>query len=63
MASNKPFEDKKELYSVGSFNEIEVSKYDKWTTKEIDERSEKILRFMNDRWNLGLNIADINNLK
>jgi hypothetical protein len=63
MASNKPFKDKKELYSVGSFNEIEVSKYDKWTTKEIDERSEKILRFMNNRWCLGLKIADINKLK
>ena len=35
----------------------------KWTTKEIDERSEKILNFMNDRWHLGLKIADINKLK
>jgi hypothetical protein len=53
-ASNKPFKDKKEIFSSGSFNEIEVSKYDKWTTKEIDERSEKILEFMNERWHLGL---------
>jgi len=61
-ASNKPFRDKKEIYSSGSFNEIEVSKYDKWTTKEIDERGEKILDFMNERWNLGLKVADINKL-
>ena len=61
-ASNKPFKDKKEIYSSGSFNEIEVSKYEKWTTKEIDERSEKILDFMNERWHLGLKVADINKL-
>ncbi len=61
--SNKPFKDKKEIFSSGSSSEIEVSKYEKWTTKEIDERSEKILNFMNDRWHLGLKIADINKLK
>ena len=61
-ASNKPFKDKKEIFSSGSFNEIEVSKYDKWTTKEIDERSEKILDFMNERWHLGLKVADISKL-
>jgi uncharacterized protein with ParB-like and HNH nuclease domain len=62
-ASNKPFKDKKEIYSSGSFNEIEVSKYEKWTTREINERSEKILDFMNKRWHLGLKIADVNKLK
>jgi hypothetical protein len=62
-ASNKNFDKKKEIYSSGSFNEIEVSKYEKWTTKEIDERSEKILDFMNERWHLGLKIADISKLK
>jgi len=63
QGSNKPFKDKKEIFSAGSFNEIEVSKYEKWTTKEIDERSEKILEFMNERWHLGLRIADIAKLK
>ena len=62
-ASNKAFKDKKEIYSSGSFSEIEVSKYDKWTTKEIDERSEKILDFVNERWHLGLKVADINKLR
>lgn len=63
QASNKSFKEKKEIFSAGSFNEIEVSKYEKWTTKEIDERSEKILEFMNERWHLGLKIADIGKLK
>jgi hypothetical protein len=35
----------------------------KMIIKEIDERSEKILEFMNNRWNLGLKIADIAKLK
>lgn len=63
IASNKSFEEKKKIYSSGSFNEIEVSKYKNWTTKEIDERSEKILNFMNKRWDLGLKVADIGKLK
>ena len=62
-ASNKIFIEKKEIYLSGSFSEIEVCKYDKWTTKTINERSEKILDFMNVRWKLGLNVVDIDKLK
>jgi uncharacterized protein with ParB-like and HNH nuclease domain len=48
---NKDFEEKKERYSCGSLSEIEISKMEKWSEKEIKERGLKILEFMEERWN------------
>ena len=53
------FEDKKHSkttgrrgYENGSHSEIEVSKLQDWTAFEIYSRTEKLLVFMQERWNL-----------
>jgi len=43
---------KQDVFSNGSYCEIEVSKNNKWTAIEIKERGEKILQFLSDRWDL-----------
>jgi len=48
----KCFEDKKERYKNGSYSEIEVAQYEKWTPKEIYERGMKLLDFLSDRWDI-----------
>lgn len=58
---NDDFDDKKEPkelnnkkirngYSDGSHSEIEVSHNDHWTPKEIEERGQRLLSFMEKRW-------------
>jgi uncharacterized protein with ParB-like and HNH nuclease domain len=37
---------KKPCFSTGSYNEIEVSKFDKWNYKSIQQRGEKMLKFL-----------------
>ena len=37
-------------YSDGSHSEIEVSRYEKWTPAEIEDRGLKLLNFMEERW-------------
>lgn len=56
---NDSFEDKKHSkttgcrgYENGSHSEIEVSKLQDWTAFEIYSRIEKLLVFMQERWNL-----------
>ncbi len=49
-------------YKDGSHSEIEVSKEEMWTAENIYNRSEKLLRFMSDRWELGLNEEQIKDL-
>lgn len=56
---NDSFEDKKHSkttghrgYENGSHSEIEVSKLQDWTAFEIYSRTEKLLAFMQERWNL-----------
>jgi hypothetical protein len=53
---NPKYNDKKEKirqgYSDGSHSEIEVSVYDEWTPETILERGNKLLEFMEERWNL-----------
>ena len=56
---NDSFEDKKHSkttgrrgYENGSHSEIEVSKLQDWTAFEIYSRTEKLLVFMQERWNL-----------
>ena len=59
---NDSFEDKKHSktagrrgYENGSHSEIEVSKLQDWTAFEIYNRTEKLLIFMQERWNLKFN--------
>ena len=35
----------------GSYNEIQVSSYDKWHPEEILNRGMKMIEFMENRWN------------
>ena len=36
----------------GSYSEIEVSRYEKWTKEEIQDRGKKMLDFLDKRWNV-----------
>jgi len=51
---NKCFNVKKEVFSNGSYSEIEVSKNSEWLPSSIDERSDMLLQFLSDRWDLTL---------
>ena len=57
---NKCFDIKKEVFSKGSYSEIEVSKNKEWTPGSIDNRSNKILQFLSDRWDLEIEEDTIN---
>ena len=51
-------------YFNGSYSEIEISNKDRWTAKDIEERGIKMLKFIEDRWNInleehGFNINDV----
>ncbi len=59
VLQNDSFEDKKYSkttgrsgYENGSHSEIEVSKLDDWDAIEIYSRTEKLLVFMQERWNI-----------
>ena len=54
----KCFKDKKERYKNGSYSEIEVAQYKKWTQKEILKRGEILLEFMSERWELEITQED-----
>jgi hypothetical protein len=43
---NKSWNCKKDWFSTGSYNEIEVSKFDKWNYKSIQQRGRKMLKFL-----------------
>jgi hypothetical protein len=49
---NKCFKEKKDVYSHGSYSEIEVSQSLTWLPNDIDSRSKMLLEFLSDRWNL-----------
>lgn len=61
---NDCFEDKKQTklyshgnflrngYKNGSYSELEVAEKEKWTPVEIKERGLKLLKFMENRWNI-----------
>lgn len=51
---NKCFDVKKEVFSNGSYSEIEVSKNSEWIPSSIDVRSDMLLQFLSDRWDLTL---------
>ncbi|MGX2984198.1 DUF262 domain-containing protein [Helicobacter sp. 23-1048] len=48
----KPFEQKVERYKEGSYAEIEISQSKKWDKQAIENRSEKLLDFMFERWGI-----------
>lgn len=51
ILQNKPFNEKKEKrFCDGSHNELEVSRYVKWTASEILDRGLKIIEFMENEW-------------
>jgi hypothetical protein len=60
---NKCFSDKKELYSFGSYSEIEISKYESWGRKEIYKRSLDMLDFLEKRWGGDLSADKLLKLK
>lgn len=43
---NKSWDFKKERFSTGSYNEIEISKFEKWNYTNIQQRGEKMLNFL-----------------
>lgn len=63
---NDSFDDKKKIktdnkgnttrngYDNGSYSEIEVSKVAEWTGEEIKVRGLKLLKFLEERWNVSL---------
>lgn len=57
---NKCFEEKKGGvdnyigFSYGSYAENEIAQYQEWTAKEIMERGLKLLKFMEERWEINL---------
>jgi len=53
---------KKEIFSNGSYSEIEVSKNEKWTPVEIKERGKKILEFLSNRWDLDISNETIESI-
>ena len=57
---NKCFDIKKEVFSKGSYSEIEVSQNKEWTPDIIDNRSKQILRFLSERWELTIEEDTIN---
>lgn len=66
---NDSFEDKKHSktagrrgYENGSHSEIEISKLHDWTAFEIYNRTEKLLDFMQKRWNLQFDEAQMEKL-
>lgn len=48
----KPFRAKAERYKEGSYAEIEISQNAKWDKQAIENRSEKLLDFMFERWGI-----------
>lgn len=54
---NRSWEEKKERFSTGSYNEIEISKYESWTKAEIAERGLKMLNLLVSRFE-GLSLSD-----
>jgi len=62
--ANKPFNEKCHNkdnnlgYKFGSYSEMEVSTEKEWTPETILNRGIKILRFINERWNLNIKKVD-----
>ena len=51
---NKDYEEKRKLYRKAGKAAKEVAKETAWNRVAIEKRSRKLLKFLNERWNLGL---------
>ncbi len=49
---NSCFSEKKEIFSQGSYSEIEVSKNIKWSPTEIKTRTRMLIEFLSYRWDI-----------
>ena len=49
---NRPFSEKKEVFRRASYSAIEISDYSDWTPESVNDRREKLLAFLVERWNL-----------
>ena len=49
-------------YYKGSYSEIEVSLYKYWNPQTIKERGERLLRFMQERWNIKLSKSQVRDI-
>ncbi len=49
---NRSFAEKRATYKTGSYSAIEVSNAKDWTMKAIQDRQEKMLSFLYERWDL-----------
>lgn len=54
---NKNWDIKKERFRTGSYNEIAISKYEKWNKFTIKERGEEMLKFLEKKI-IGLNFSE-----
>ena len=43
---NKSWKEKKERFRTGSYNEIDVSRHEKWSIDKISERGRDMLKFL-----------------
>ena len=56
---NYEYSIKKEGYKVGSYSENKVSKdYENFGKKEIEDREKTLLKFLNNRWKVGINFLE-----
>lgn len=46
---NKGWEEKKERFRTGSYNEIEISKHDTWNKENIEKRGNQMLKFLESK--------------
>lgn len=54
---NKSWTDKKHRFRTGSYNEIDISKYDTWTKEKIAQRGKEMLKFIETKVD-GLILSD-----
>jgi len=59
---NNCFKVKKDVFSLGSYSQIEVSKNSSWTPYKIKQRGRKILNFLSYRWDIEIEKSMIKEL-
>jgi len=59
---NNCFKVKKNVFSLGSYSQIEVSKNSSWTPYKIKQRGRKILNFLSYRWDIEIEKSMIKEL-
>lgn len=57
--SNRPFDEKvAKGFAFGCYSENEVARYKEWTPKEITDRTVKLIKFVDNRWKLGIGATE-----